>query len=276
MYMMRRNRRYPAARAAFGVVAASVVLGGCATKGDIRALQIEIRQELQAQAARQDSLMAMLRREATSTQDTLRTQSDQLFDFRGDITRLLQSLTQGQARLEALVGENQRGIATVRGQLGSTGGRPTGPATGSVGTVDAAASRAPGAETVQGVGGNAEQLYGVAREQQNRGSLSAAQQAYEQFLEEYASDARAPDAQFYLADILEEQNRPDDALQAFQEIPARYPTAGRVPDALFRVARLQAEMGDTEDARVTLERIINTYPDSGMALLARDMLEGLG
>jgi len=267
MWVMRRKRRCSAARA-LGVVAAAVVLGGCATKGDIRALQTEMRLELQAQAARQDSLMAMLRREAMSTQDTLRTQSDQLFDFRGDITRLLQSLTQGQARLEALVGETQRGMAALRSQGGTNRGTP-----GTTPDVSTDPTPTRGTETVQGVGGNADQLYGVARDLHQRGSLSAAQQAYEQFLRDHPSDARAPDARFYLADILSQQNRPDDALAAFQEIPQRYPTAARVPDALYRIARIQADLGDTAEARRTLERIVNTFPDSGVAFLARDMLE---
>ena len=271
MYMMRRNR-ISAARA-LCVVAAAVVLGGCATKSDIRALQTEVREELRAQAERQDSLLSLLRREAMSTQDTLRTQSDQLFDFRGDITRLLQQLTQGQARLEAMVGENQRGIAAMRVQTGT--GRPVGPAGPGV-AADTATVAATQGETLAGVGGgNADQLYAVARDQHQRGSLSAAQQAYEQFLESYASDPRAPDAHFYLADILAQQNRPDDALDAFQEIPSLYPTAPRVPDALFRIARLQADMGDTDDATATLERLVNTYPDSGVAFLARDLLEEL-
>ena len=273
MCMMRRNRRSSAARA-FGVVAAAVVLGGCATKGDMRALQTEVRVELRAQAARQDSLLAMFRREAASTQDTLRTQSDQLFDFRGDITRLLQSLTQGQARLEALVGETQRGIAALRNQGGSTGRAP-GPTAGPGVPQDTTTVRPSRGETVAGVGGNADQLYGVARDQHQRGSLSAAQQAYEQFLRDYSSDPRAPDAQWYLADLLTQQNRPDDALEAFQQIPTLYPAAARVPDALFRIARLQADLGNTTDARATLQRIINTYPDTGVAFLAQDMLAEL-
>jgi tol-pal system protein YbgF len=219
--------------------------------------------------------MAMLRRDAESTQDTLRTQSDQLVDFRGDITRLLQSISQGQSRLEALVGETQRGVASMRAQGGNSRA-PTGSTTGPGLTEDSTVTRPPGGETVRGIGGNADQLYAVAREQHQRGSLAAAQRAYEQFLAEYSSDLRIPDAHFYLADILSEQNRPEDALQAFQQIQTLYPTAARVPDALYRVARLQADMGDREDARATLERIINTYPETGVAFLARNMLEELG
>jgi tol-pal system protein YbgF len=277
MCIMRRNARIPAARA-LGVVAAAVFLGGCATKSDVRSLQIELRDELRAQAARQDSLLALLRRETASTQDTLlRTQSDQLFDFRGDITRVLQALQQGQARLEAMVGENQRGIAAMRSQ-GVVAGRPTGAAP----LVDVGPSTGPvagatgGNETVAGVGGgNADQLYNIARDQDQRGSLAAAQQAYEQFLADYPNDARAPDGYWFLGDLLERQNRPDDALEKFQEIPTRWPTAARVPATLFRIARIQVDLGDRDDARATLERLVNTYPDSDMASFAREMLEDL-
>ena len=271
MYMTGRSPWSSVARA-FSAAAAAVVLSGCATKSDIRTLQTELRVELREQAARQDSLMAMLRRAADSTQDTLRTQTDQLFDFRGDITRLLQSITQGQVRLEALVGETQRGMASLRDQLGNTRGS-TGSTTGPGLTVDSTATRAPGGETVRGVGGNADQLYSVARDQHQRGSLSAAQQAYEQFLREYSSDPRAADALFFLADILAQQDRPEDALEAFQRIPSLYPEAPRVPDALYRIAGLQIQLGSRDDARATLQRIINTYPESSFALIARGDLE---
>jgi tol-pal system protein YbgF len=129
---------------------------------------------------------------------------------------------------------------------------------------------------VAGAGGNAEQLWAVAREQHQRGSFSTAQRAYAQFLEEYPSHPLAPEAHFFLADILAQQDRPEDAIDAFLEIQRLYPTASRVPDALFRVAILQRDLGNTGEARTTLERIINTYPDAPMALLARDLLEEIG
>lgn len=271
--MTTRRWSSSAARALWGV-AAVVVLGGCATKGDIRDLRLEVQAELRAQAARQDTLIMLMQRQAASTQDTLRTQADQLVDFRGDITRLLRGLTDGMTRLEAIVGENQRGITALRSQ----GVRGTGAVAPTPGLVDAAGTvPAAGSETLAGVGGgtNAGQLYQVARDQQMRGSLSAAQQAYEQFLEEFPNHERASDAHFHLADLLEQQDRPDDALERFQEIPALYPTAERVPDTLFRIARLQQQLGDTQDARDTLQRLINTYPETGLAALARDMLEDL-
>jgi len=250
------------------VALATVVLSACATKSDMRSLQAE----LSSLAARQDSLLAELRMETLSTQDTLRTQSDQLFDFRGDIARQLQAIAQSMTRLEALAGENQRGIAIMREQLaGIRGGTTT--AVRLPVFADSTGAAAGGAETVAGAGGNADQLWSVAQEQYQRGSFSTAQRAYEQFLQEYPNHPRAPDAHFYMADILSQQDRHEDAIDAFLEVQRLYPTADRVPDALFRAAILQRDTGDTAEARETLQRIINTYPDAPMAMLARDLLE---
>lgn len=273
MCMMRRRR--PFGRF-WALPALALALAGCATKGDIRSLQTEVRQALVSLAAQQDSLLTELRAETMSTQDTLRTQSDQLFDFRGEITRQLQAISQGMARLEAISGENQRGIVGVRDQLANIRRLPAGSSQQPQQLVDSAQSTPTNPENVAGAGGNAEQLWGVAREQHQRGSYSTAQRAYEQFLEEYSSHALAPDARFYLADILTQLDRPEDALAAFQEIPTLYPTAAKVPDALYRAAVLQREAGDEDEAKATLERIINTYPDATITLLARDLLAEIG
>jgi len=256
------------------ILVVALAFAGCATKGDIRSLQTEFRTELRAIAVRQDSVLAVLRLQTTVMQDTLRTQSDQLFDFRGQIATQLQAITQSMARLEALSGENQRGIASVRDQLanirrGTGGGGPP------LQMVDSTQAAGPGPETLPGTGGNAEQLYQVAREQHNRGSLTTAQRAYEDFLEQFPTHPLAPDAHFFLADVLIQQDRPDDALETLQEIPTLFPTAARVPEVLFRIATLQREAGDEDEARATLERIVATYPDASITFLAREMLEEL-
>ena len=254
-----------------GVGVLALAFAGCATKGDIRNLQNEFRSELRAVAARQDSVLAVLRLQTAVMQDTLRTQSDQLFDFRGQIATQLQAITQGMARLEAISGENQRSIASIRDQLVRRG---TGVTTPPMQMMDSAQAAAP-PEIVPGTGGGAEGLYQVAREAHNRNSLATAQRGYEDFLAQFPTHPLAPDAYFYLADVLLQQDRPEDALETLQEIPTLFPTAPRVPDALFRIATLQREAGDEDEARTTLERIVNTYPDASITFLAREMLEEL-
>lgn len=242
---------------------AAVILGGCATKGDLRNVQLEIR----ALAARQDTLMRELRRETLSMQDSVRGQSLQLFDFRGEIFRQLREISDGIARIEALSGENQRAIVGVRDQLANLRRVPAGqPAV--EGDPGAGVGESPGQVT----GGDAEGIYNAAVGQFNRGSLATARTAFQQFLQAYPSHRLAPDAHFYLADILVQDDRIEDALAAFQEIPSLFPTAAKVPDAMYRVALLQVELGRTNDARSTLQRIVNTYPGTGVAMLAEEKL----
>lgn len=258
------------------MLAVAVTFSGCAMKGDIRLLQ----EELRAIAARQDSLVNELRMEAQQTQDTLRTQGDQMFDLRGDLSRQLQQINQALVRIEAIAGENQRGLSSVRDQLANMRRLPAGPATGPGGsgglTAGVDSTDTGGGESLIGGGSNPQELYDVAKNQYDRGSLNSASRAFEQFLSEHPNQELAPDARFYLADILGQQERPEDSMEAFQEIAELFPTHRRVPEALYRIAELQIQLDDVDSAKVTLERIINTYPDELVALLARDRLDEIG
>ena len=266
MSNMTRKRRSTAARA-FLAVAAVSTLGGCAMKSDIRDLQGEIR----TLTVRQDSLITELRMATAMTQDTLRTQSGQLFDFRGDVLRLLREVRDELGQMRALTGENQRGIAMLRDQM-VRGGTQAAPSGGGGATPG-------GTEGMPGMGGggsDAEQLWQAATQQLSRGSLSTAQRAFRQFVEEHPNHARTPDAYFFLADILVQEGDSEAALEAFSEVQARFPSSSRVPDALYRMALLQIEAGDVDEARALLQRIVNTYPDTAIALIARDKLEEIG
>ncbi len=261
MYIMRRTHRSVAARVVL-TMAAVVTLGSCATKGDLRDLQTEIRML----AARQDTLLGQLRVETLSTQDSVRTQSDQIFDFRGEITRQLREIGRTLATIEALTGQNQQGIAGVRDQLANLRRAERAPPPTAIDDPTQALVRGGG-------GGDPAELYRTAMEQMGRGSLSTARLAFEEFLARYANHDLAPEAHFNLAHVLYQQENFEDALEAFREVQRRFPTADRVPDSLYRIALIQIELGDMDDAEQTLERIVNTYPETDIAEMAGDKLD---
>ena len=93
---------------------------------------------------------------------------------------------------------------------------------------------------------------------------------------EHSNNELAPDAHFFLADILTQQDRPEDAIEAFGGIQELFPTHPRVPQALYRIAEVQIGLEDLDAARATLERIVNTYPDELVAMLARERLDEIG
>jgi tol-pal system protein YbgF len=252
---------------AAATAAALLISGGCATKGDLRAVRLE----MQGLAARQDSLLAVLERQSAVTQDTLRRQNDQLFEIRGDVARQLQRILDELATLTELAGQNQRSIAALRDQMerltrGGTVAQGPGPGAGP--GPDQLTGQVPGS-------GNAEQMYNAAAALHTRGSLTTAQAAFEDFLSEFGSHELAPDAHFQLGSILEERDELEDAVEAFEKIPELFPTHPRVPDALYRIGLLQLALDDEDEAVRSFERVVNSYPNSDVAGLAREQLREL-
>jgi tol-pal system protein YbgF len=181
------------------------------------------------------------------------------------------------ATLGELTGQTQRVIASLRDQLASNRQPAPPPAiVDSLGT-DTGRPQVPVMDpSVRDGDSGADAVYNAAITQLNRGSLGTARRAFERFLDQFPNHRLAPDAHFFLADILVQENRLDEAKDAFLHIPELFPTAQRVPWALYRVALLEIEMDNLDGAREYLNRVVNTYPSSGVAELARERLQEIG
>ncbi|CAN5674285.1 hypothetical protein BH23GEM11_BH23GEM11_09130 [soil metagenome] len=234
-----------------------VPLAACATKRDIRDLGTEIRAQNEAQAERiaelrseQEQLEAMVR-SLSSTQEERQTQ----------LLRQLRQLQEEVNMVGELAGASQAGLAAVRDELtrGGTPGR-----TGGGGFLD---ESEPG-------GGNVDDLYSEALSAHGRSSLAAARLGFQEIVDRYPNHALAPDARYYLADILTRQGEMDEALRGFMQVSELYPTAPRVPEALYRAGIIHRDRGEAEQARSLFTRIVNTWPDSEVADMARAFLGG--
>jgi tol-pal system protein YbgF len=246
-----------------GLLAAT--LTGCATKADLR----DVQSELRALSAQQREVFSELAGLNLAVQDTLRGQSDALFESRGETIRRLREMEQELITIQELLRLNLQGLATVRDLLEGRG-----PAVSGLMRTDTEPGQRMDMELVPEAPGasGAVEMYNAAVTQFNRGSTSTARRAFEQFLQTYPNDALAPDAHYYLADIMVQENRLEEAIRAFLRVPELFPTARKVPEALYRVGVLYLELNQQADARAYLERVVNSYPDSGAAVLARERL----
>lgn len=230
---------------------------GCATKSDVEGLEGQLR-DLQV---RQDSMYQRLARLSLAVRDSVAIQSEAFYQLRGDITTTMVEIQDQLITLQELTGQSQRNLASLRDQLEDQRRTLTEPGEGS--------GMQPG-------GGEATELYNAAVTQFNRGSFQTARQGFQRFLEAYPNHRLAPDAQFYLADILAQEDRLDEAMEAFERIGELWPTSSKVPDALYRLGVLELEMGNEDRARTYLERVVNSYPDAPVTVLARERLEEIG
>lgn len=259
---------HPASRTLV-LLAGLVSVSACATKQDIRDLRTELADELQRIAASQDSLRTEIREQSLQTQDTLRNQRGQLVDIRGDVLTTLNRIGSQLSQVQELVGQNSLSIASMRDQMAMM-------RTGGVAGAGAGGAAPEDAPTMSSGAGEADATYNAAIRQFQRGSLSAARSAFQQFLTSYPSHELAPQAHYYLADILVQENELEEAIEAFGEIAELFPTAEVVPNSLYRIGVLHIELGNEDEARSVLQRVVNTYADTNVASLARDRLAELG
>lgn len=259
-----RNVIFSSARRTLVLLAAVVSVSACATKQDIRDMQAAVTDELRRVAAAQDSLREELSRQSAQAQDST---SRELTDIRGDLLMTLSRIDRRLGQIEELVGQNSLNISTMRDQVESI--RRSG-------VPEAAPQVERGQGALSSGTGEADALYNAAMSQFNRGSLSAARAAFQQFLTQYPSHELAPDAHYYLADVMVQEEQLEDAIDAFQQIGTLFPSSDRVPDALYRIGVLHIDMGNDDQAREVLERVVNTYPDHRAALAAQDRLNALG
>jgi tol-pal system protein YbgF len=236
---------------------------GCATKGDLRGVEGQLR----AVSVRQDSLMLVLQEQRRATADTLRTQSGQLVDLRGDISQQLRRILEELDGIRELSGQNQRAIASIQDQIesirGGTGASRVSPLGG-------------GRQNTPQQAAAADDMYEAAMQQFNRGSLGAARIGFNQFLTSHPTDELAPLAHYNLADILVQEGRLEDAVQRFLQIRELFPADAKVADALYRVGLCYRDLNNAPEARRYLQLVVNTYPDSQMAGLAQDRLDEIG
>ncbi len=242
-----------------------LTVSGCATKADLR----DVQDELRALSAQQREALGELASLNLAVQDTLRGQSDALFESRGETIRRLREMEQEILTIQELLRLNMQSLAMVRDILEGRG-----PVASGLTRTDTEPGQRMDMELVprDPEASGAVEMYNAAVTQFNLGSTSTARRAFEQFLQMYPNDALAPDAHYYLADILVQENRLEEAIRAFLRIPELFPAARRVPEALYRVGVLYIELNQRDQAREYLERVVNSYPDSGAAILARERL----
>jgi len=257
------------------LVAASILLAGCASKSDLQDMEATMLAEMHALRARQDSLTASLDALRSTLLDTLGQRERASLTGRGELDRRFQDLQDQLAQVTALVGQNQRMLADLRGGGGGASADTTGAAGGpppSAGGDETPTGQAPAESVGTGQAGD---LYRTSMQQYRRGAYGTARSGLESFLKNYPNDQLAPDAQYYVGETYAQQGDADKALDAYARVLQLFPNSRRAPAALYKSGLLELQKGNVQDARTYFSRVVRGYPDSEEASLARGQLAKL-
>lgn len=128
---------------------------------------------------------------------------------------------------------------------------PQPPQTGSLGTISAT-----------DLPGEAGPLFAEAKSRLLQFDYAGAEAAFTEFLQRFGDDAQAGEAQYWLAEVLYQQDEYEASGAAYTQMIRQYPDDPRAPDALVKLARAMRLLGETERACTALNALPQRYPNA--------------
>lgn len=197
-----------------------------------------------------------------TTQPALQTELLQLRQQQNDLAQRLQQLEVIQSQFDLRMRDQENLMAHLR----STPGAQMVTQSGEMATT-APAVAAPA--TTAGALLPANELYMQAFADYTGGQFRQAAVGFESFLEHYADNPYAGNAQFWLGECFYGLQQYPRAIQEYQKTVERYPQGGKTPEALLKMAAALRETNQSGLARDVLRALQQQYPDSAAAQRAR-------
>ncbi|HTV02533.1 MAG TPA: tol-pal system protein YbgF [Luteitalea sp.] len=149
--------------------------------------------------------------------------------------------------------------------------------TGTPGSAPSTTGAAPTTPAPTGPAGglSPQRMFDTAQADYAAGQWSLAISGFEQFIRSFATSDRADDAQFYIGESYQLDGKFKEAVAAYEKVISDYPTGDRVPQALYKRGVALSLLGENDRARESFQQVIRNYPQSEVAVLAKQVLDGL-
>ena len=149
-----------------------------------------------------------------------------------------------------------------------TGDRSTPPGSGAAGGAAAGPSAAAASTP--------ESLYRSAYEDYMRGNYDLAAEGFREYLRRWGGTDLADNAQYWIGECYDAEERSQEALDAFSEVLEKYPTSDKAAAAQLKKGLIYLKLGDQGQAVVNLQYVVYEHPGTKEADLARERLRSLG
>ena len=110
--------------------------------------------------------------------------------------------------------------------------------------------------------GEAGPLFGEAKSRLLQFDYAGAEVAFRAFLDRFGDDPQAGEAQYWLAEVLYQQEAYAESGAAYTDMIRTYPDDPRAPEALAKLARSMRLVGDTDQACNALNLLPQRYPNA--------------
>ncbi|MEW9798071.1 tol-pal system protein YbgF [Alteromonas sp. CYL-A6] len=96
--------------------------------------------------------------------------------------------------------------------------------------------------------------------------------AFQSFIERFPDSEYAPNAHYWLGQLLFNKQAWDDAKVQFEVVANRFTDSSKRPDALLKLGVIAERQGNSAQARALFQQVLSEYPDSSASRLAESRL----
>jgi tol-pal system protein YbgF len=100
-------------------------------------------------------------------------------------------------------------------------------------------------------------------------------EGFETYLRGFGRTDLADDAQFYIGECRQRDNKLTEAVDAYNRVISNYPKGDRVPDAYYKRGIVLSEQGQIDRAAESFEALMKLYPETDLARLAKQRLDAM-
>ena len=107
------------------------------------------------------------------------------------------------------------------------------------------------------------------------GNYDLAVSGYQEFLQKFPEDSRAPEAHLYMANSLVAQKKFEPAITEYDFVLQKYPDSDKSRAALLKKGLAQAEANQPQLAIATLNDVVKRFPNTSEAATAQSKIREL-
>lgn len=260
-----------------------LVLTGCATTGDLKAMRSELNQSLENKLTAVDANLASAKKELEKSTEVLSQTRKSNANTAADIADLRDNLQQLRGQVELLKKDMTRGIKKdeeykekfdnillkinfIENFL-EIGKKDSLSEQGDKGKSAGTAARDPARKQ------DKENMYSASYQLFKEGSYDKARTEFQNFLAAYPESEYSDNAQFWIGECYFFEKNYEKAILEYEKVAKNFPGGNKVPYALLKQGLSFLKLNDKTSAKLLLQQVIKNYPNTNQARIARSKLQ---
>lgn len=256
-----------------------LVLFGCASSGDLKALRSELNQRTDEKISALDAELSELKKNAAVLESMRKGQANS----EADITDLRENLQQLRGQVETLKKDATLNAKSDKQVLDNMilrinfienfleiGNKNSSDASDKTGKPNGTSAVKEPAKKQ-----DKEKAYSAAYQIFQEGQYAKARTEFQNFLAAYADSEYSDNAQFWIGECYFFEQKYESAILEYEKVTKNYPKSNKVPYALLKQGLAFLKLGDKTSAKLLLQEVIKTYPNTSQARIARSNLQDI-